>query len=230
MNIPRFVILCPILIAAVAPVTPAAAMSGRTPLTGSAQSSITEEPQITNTVIEPGASLGPLKLGDSRDHALALFPKKDIDQQWDDPCGSTLDWVDVTNPMGRGDLFIRLKKGKTFQIESSTTRFHTAEGITVFDPPEKVAQSYKEMRAYVLLNPPSPALGSRPLVFWIEKKKGIAFALAYDPSHHKRYVYKIIVFEPNKEFCPELEKTNSPKWQEINAYAVEPPADLSPER
>jgi hypothetical protein len=43
-------------------------------------------------------------------------------------------------------------------------------------------------------------------------------------------VYKIIVFEPNKEFCPELEKTNSPKWQEINAYAVEPPADLSPER
>lgn len=193
------------------------------------QSSITEEPQFTNTVIEPGVSLGPLKLGDSRPQALALFPKKDIDQQWDDPCGTTLDWVDVTNPMGRGEVFIRLKKGKIFQIESSTTRFHTADGITVFDPPEKVAAAYKDMRAWVLLNPPSPSLGSRPLVFWMDKKKGIAFAFAYDPSHHKRYVYKIIVFEPNKEFCPELEKTSSPKWQEINPYSTEPSRELSPE-
>lgn len=193
------------------------------------QGSITEEPQFTNTVIEPGAGLGPLKLGDSRPQALTLFPKKDIDQQWDDPCGTTIDWVDVTNPMGRGEVFIRLKKGKIFQIESSTTRFHTADGVTVFDPPEKVAAAYKDMRAWVLLNPPSPSLGSRPLVFWIDKKKGIAFAFAYDPSHHKRYVYKIIVFEPNKEFCPELEKTSSPKWQELNPYSTEPSRELSPE-
>lgn len=193
------------------------------------QSSITESPRFTNTVIEPGAGVGPLKLGDSRDHALDLFPKKDEDQQWDDPCGSTLDWVDTSNPVGRGDLFIRLKKGKTFQIESSTTRFHTAEGITTFDPPDKVASAYKDMRAWVLLNPPSPSLGSRPLVFWIDKKKGIAFSFAYDPSRHKRYVYKIIVFEPNKDLCPELEKPNSNKWQSIHPYAVEPPIELSPE-
>lgn len=195
----------------------------------SMQSSITEEPPFTNTIIEPGAALGPLKLGDPKAQALALFPRKEIDQQWDDPCGTTLDWVDATNPMGRGDVFIRVKKGKVFQIESSTTRFHTADDITIFDPPEKVANAYKEMHAWVLLNPPSPALGSRPLVFWLDKRKGIAFAFAYDPSHHKRYVYKIIVFEPNKEFCPELEKTSSPKWQEINPYSVEPPRDLSPE-
>lgn len=191
---------------------------------------ITEEPQFSNLIIEPGLSVGPLKLGDTRDQALALFPRKDEDQQWDDPCGSTLDWVDTTNPMGRGDLFIRLKKNKIFQIESSTTRFHTAEGITTFDSPEKVAAAYKDMRAWVLLNPPNPVLGSRPLVFWIDKRRGIAFEFAYDPSHHKRYVYKIVVFEPNKEICPELEKTNSPKWQQIRAYSIEPPSELSPER
>ncbi len=89
-----------------------------------------------------------------------------------------------------------------FQIESSTTRFHTAEDISTFDPPEKVEKSYKDMRAWVLLTAPSPALGSRPPVFWIDKKKGIAFELAYDAQHHKRYVYKVIVFEPNKTFCP----------------------------
>jgi glycosyltransferase involved in cell wall biosynthesis len=186
-------------------------------------------PSFTKTIIDPGLAVGPLKLGDSRDRALELFPKKDEDQEWNDPCGSTIDWVDTSNPNGRGDLFIRLKKGKVFQIESSTTRFHTAEDITTFDSPEKVAASYREMRAWVLLTPPVPALGDRPLVFWIDRKRGIAFAFAYDPSHRKRYVYKVIVFEPGKDLCPELEKTTSPKWQSIRPYATEPPIELSPE-
>lgn len=189
-----------------------------------------DEPHFANTMIEPGIGIGPLKINDSRDRALELFPKKDIDQEWEDPCGNTIDWTDSTNPVGHGDVFIRMKKGKVFQIESSTTRFHTAEDITTFDPPAKVAQAYKDMRAYVLLTAPNPALGSRPLVFWVDKKKGIAFVLAFDPSHHKRYVYKIIVFEPNKNFCPEQETINSTKWQALPPYALEPSAELSPER
>lgn len=189
-----------------------------------------EEPHFTSTTIKPGASLGPLKLGDTRDRALELFPKKDIDQEWQDPCGTTLDWIDSTNSMGHGEVFVRInKKGKIFQIESSTTRFQTPEGITTFDPPEKVAETYKDMRAYVLLAAPSAALGSRPLVFWVDKKQGIAFALAYDRPHRKRYVYKVIVFEPNKDFCPEQEKTSSNNWHPIRPYAVEPPIELSPE-
>jgi|SRR5579859_996169 len=202
-----------------------AAHSGRPP--GAIQ--VSSGPHFSNTLIDAGAGLGPLRLGDSRDRALELFPKKAEDQEWEDPCGSTLDWVDTSNPVGRGDVFIRLKKGKVFQIESSTTRFATPEGITTFDSPEKVASSYKELRAGVLLTTPNPALGDRPLVFWFDKKKGIAFTLAYDPSHHKRYVYKITVFEPNKNFCPEQETINSTKWQNIDSYRVEPPRDLSPE-
>jgi hypothetical protein len=188
-----------------------------------------DSPQFANALVEPGLSIGPLKIGDSSERALEIFPKKPEDQQWEDPCGTTLDWVDTTNPVGRGDVYIRLKKGKIFQIESATTRFHTVEDITTFDSPEKVANAYKDLRAYALLTTLSPALGSRPLVFWIDKKKGIAFAFAYDPPHHKRYVYKVIVFGPNKDFCPEQEKTSSNKWQEIRAYAVEPPIELSPE-
>ena len=178
--------------------------------------------------IEPGASVGPLKLGDTRERALELFPKKDEDQEWENQCGTTLDWVDSTNPTGRGDVFIRLKKGKVFQIESATTRFHTAEGITTFDHGEKVAAAYKDLRAYTLLSTPDPAHGSRPLVFWIDKKKGIAFVFAYYPKEHKRYLYKIIVFEPNKTFCPEEETMSSSKWQAIPQYALEPPVELAP--
>lgn len=188
-----------------------------------------DSPTFTSTVIEPGLGIGPLKISESRDRALEVFPKKAIDQEWEDPCGSTIDWTDNANPLGHGDVFIRLKKGKIYQIESSTSRFHTADDITTFDPPEKVAHAYKDMRAFVLLTAPNPALGSRPLVFWVDKKKGIAFELAYDPSRHKRYVYKIIVFEPNKNFCPEQETINSNKWQSIAPYSVEPPAELSPE-
>lgn len=187
------------------------------------------EPQFTSTTIEPGLSVGPIKVGDSMERALALFPKKPEDQQWDDPCGTTIDWVDTTNPNGRGDVHIRLKKNKVFQIESSSTRFQTAEGITTFDPPEKVANAYKDLRAWVLLTPPVPAYGDRPLIFWMDKKKGIAFMFAYDPSRRKRYLYRTIVFASNKDFCPEQEKTTSPKWQGIRAYSVEPPIELSPE-
>jgi hypothetical protein len=186
-------------------------------------------PIIADALIEPGLRVGPLKIGDTRERALELFPKKAEDQEWDDPCGTTLDWVDASNPAGRGDLSIRLKKERVFQIESSTTRFQTAEGITTFDSPEKIERAYKNMSAYVLLTNPQPSLGDRPLVFWVDRKKGIAFSLAYDPSRHKRYLYKIIVFAPRKEFCPEQEKTDSPKWQSIRPYAVEPPIELSPE-
>jgi hypothetical protein len=185
-------------------------------------------PLSSDVTIEPGSRVGPLKLGDSRDHALELFPRKAEDQEWENSCGTTLDWVDAENPTGHGDLLIRLKRGKVFQIESTTTRFHTAEGITTFDHSEKIANAYKDMRAFTLLTPPTPSLGDRPLVFWIDKKKGIAFAFAYYPKELKRYLYKIIIFEPNKTFCPEEETTSSPKWQSISPYALEPPPELAP--
>jgi hypothetical protein len=216
------------------------ASSNRTPLPAipPAQplAAITTQEQETNSLsgdvtIEPGLSIGPLKLGDTRDRALELFPKKDEDQEWENSCGTTHDWVDASNRTGRGDLFIRLnKKGKVFQIESSTTRFHTGDGITTFDHAEKVANAYKDLHAFTLLTPPDPARGDRPLVFWVDKKKGIAFVFAYYPQEHKRYLYKIVVFEPNKTFCPEEETTGSPKWQSIPEHALEPPPELAPNR
>ena len=214
------------LVTLILPITLLLALSSRVTL--AAQES-DASPLSTQVTIEPGLSVGPLKLGDTRERALELFPKKDEDQEWTNSCGTTLDWVDSTNHTGRGDLFIRLnKKGKIFQIESATTRFHTSEGITTFDHGDKVASAYKDLRAYTLLTAPDPARGDRPLVFWIDKKRGIAFVFAYAPQERKRYVYKIIVFEPNKTFCPEEETMSSPKWQAIPSHALEPPAELAP--
>jgi hypothetical protein len=214
------------LVTLILPITLLFALSSGVPLIAQESDARTISNQV---IIEPGLSVGPLKLGDTRDRAHELFPKKDEDQEWTNSCGTTLDWVDATNRTGRGDLFIRVnKKGKIFQIESATTRFHTSEGITTFDHGDKVASAYKDLRAYTLLTAPDPARGDRPLVFWIDKKKGIAFVFAYAPQERKRYLYKIIVFEPNKTFCPEEETMGSPKWQAIPSYALEPPAELAP--
>ncbi len=104
-------------------------------------------PLSGEVTIEPGLSIGPLKLGDTPERALELFPKKSEDLEWQNSCGTTLDWVDAGNRTGHGDLFIRIKKGKIFQIESTTTRFHTAEGITTFDHADKVASVWSSTRS-----------------------------------------------------------------------------------
>jgi len=180
----------------------------------------------SEVLIEPGVSVGALKLGDSRERAQELFPKKYEDQEWENHCGTTFNWVDTENKVRGGNLFIRFKKGKIFQIDSATTRFHTAEDITPLDSPEKIASAYRDMKAYTLLTAPVAALGDRPLIFWVDKKKGIAFTFAYYPAQHKRYLYQITVFVPGKTFCPQEETTDSPKWQEIRPYSLEPPAAM----
>ena len=151
-----------------------------------------------DTTIEPGLSVGPLKLGDTRQRALELFPKKDEDQEWTDACGSTLDWVDSSNRTGRGDLFIRLNKRRAKilpRLSPPPPASRLPKALhTTFDHGDEVASAYKNLTAYTLLTPPVPALGDRPLVFWIDKKRGIAFVFAYYPKEHKRYLYKTIVF------------------------------------
>jgi hypothetical protein len=231
MRTPAICILTAVLATAAGMPSRLAAIRRLQPLTQTTPqtSNAASAPAILTTIIEPGERVGPLKLGDTRARALELFPRKYEDQEWVDNCGTTLYWVDLDNKIRGGSLSIRLKKDKVFQIESGTTRFQTAEGITALDPPEKVASAYKEMRAYTLLTPPSPALGDRPLVFWVDKKRGITFVFAYYPAKQKRYLYKIIVFQPGKTFCPEGESTNSPKWAEIPPYSLEPPTELAPE-
>jgi len=180
----------------------------------------------SETLIEPGRSIGLLSLGDSKTRTLEIFPfKADQDQEWKDDCGMTINWVDLPNngAHGGGNVFVKFRKEKVFQIESATTRFHTRDGVTIYDDPEKVHTYYKDLRAYVLRGAPLRALGDRPLVFWVSKNSGIAFAFAFDQKQVRRYLYKIVIFEPNTEPCPEDQTTDSPNWVEIPPYSLELP-------
>ena len=175
-------------------------------------------------LILPGRSVGPLKLGDTRDRVGELFPyKKGVDQEFEQPgCGTEYLWVDLKNPRG-GNVFIRLKEGRVFQIESATSRYRTVEGLSVYSSPKQIRKHYKNLKAYALLNKFSEALGGGPLIFWVDYSRGIAFAFAAERHSGKRYLYEIVVFKAASEFCPMGTATSSPDWQELKPYSLELP-------
>ena len=176
-----------------------------------------------STLITPGLSAGPLALGDSYERATELFPPKpNIDQEYAQPagCGRELNWVDLKNsPVG--NLFIRFKDGTVFQINVATTRYHTREGIAINSSPEEVRKHYEGLHAFILSNITSTEV--RPLVYWVDSKKGIAFAFAPYRRKNGRYLSEIVVFKPNSEICPLDDSPDSPDKRELAPYSLEPP-------
>ena len=174
-------------------------------------------------LIKPGNGIDDLKLGESRKRALELFPPKaGTDQDREDSlgCNNAYHWVDTKNsPIGT--LVIRFRTGKAFQIDSTTTRFHTAEGITVLTSPQAVRRHYKHLKAYILSEGSSEALGGRPLIYWMDSEGGIAFSFAYSKTTHSRYLYSITVFQPNADICPFVEPLGDSDKRELPPYSLE---------
>jgi hypothetical protein len=171
-----------------------------------------------------GERVGALKLGDSRERALEFFPPKpgtDQEFSYGSVCGNTYHWVDLKNhPIG--NIIVRFKDGKVFQIDSATTRFRTTEGITVLSSPQKVKSRFKGLRAYILSEGSSEATGGRPLIYWVDREKGMAFSFAYGKTDRIWYLFSIIVFRPNAEICPLYEPLSPTDKRELAPYSLEP--------
>jgi len=182
-------------------------------------------------LIVPGRRLGTLKLNDTRQRALELFPRKpQIDQEYRYEsfcvCGTEYEWVNLSPDDYGANMFIQFKDGLVSQIGSMLRKYHTSGGITVDSQPEEVRRQYEGLRAYVLFGTASRAVGDRPLTYWVDWKKGIAFSFGYDRDRQRRSIDKIIVFKPKGVFCPEGETSTPPNWQEIPPYTLEPPREL----
>jgi hypothetical protein len=194
----------------------------RSPDARNGQKAQTDE-SANSALIKPGLSAGPLKLGDTYNRAIELFPRKpNIDQEFSQPagCGKEFNWVDLTNPHV-GNMFIRFKDGIVFQIDVASTRYHLTEGIAINSSPQEVRKRYEGLHAYILSN--ITATEVRPLVYWVDTKKGIAFAFAPYRKNHGRYLCEIIVFRPNSEICPPDDSPDSPDKRELPPYSLEPP-------
>jgi hypothetical protein len=101
--------------------------------------------------------------------------------------------------------------------------FHTPDGIGLLSSPEQVRRRYPKLEAWALSgNTGGEALGQRPLVYWIDRNAGLAFAFAYSQSEQKRYVWEIIVFKPGTDICPHDDSTNSSDKKKLAPFSLEP--------
>lgn len=170
-----------------------------------------------NLLIKPGVSIGDLRIGDPVQRVASFFDKMKPEVS---ACGEMFSEVVESKPAG--NLIAYVKDGHVFQIDSGTPRFHTADGIAADDRPEKVRAHYKHLHAYAD-DLTSMALGDRPVVYWIDTDRGIAFEFAYFPEEHRRYLYSVIVFRPHGLFCPMGEQVDASHWHELLPYSLEPP-------
>jgi hypothetical protein len=99
-----------------------------------------------------------------------------------------------------------------------TTRPKELQPTTI----QKVKAHYKNLRAYAD-DITSMALGDRPVIYWVDSDRGIAFEFAYFQEEQRRYLYSVIVFRPNGLFCPMGEKIEPSHWHEILPYSLELP-------
>ena len=164
--------------------------------------------------------MGNLKIGTTRDQALGL--RSDPPRTWQDDCGEVLTWSTTSKSGVAGTLIARLRNGVVAQIDSANSTFHTAEGITADSRPEVVRERYKQLRAYAS-DITDMALGDKPVVYWIDTKKGIAFEFAYFPEERRRYLYAVIVFRVDGDLCPDGNKPDPQHWHEIAPYSLNPP-------
>jgi hypothetical protein len=183
------------------------------------------------SLIEPGRSVGALRLGDTRERVNQIFPKKpnyDEEYNYDAPCPRTeihsldIDLSQENGPVSNG-VFIYLKDGRVSQIQVATPRFHTADGITEDSTPAEVRRHYQQLQSYVLSNSGAKVNGGRDLVYWVDRQKGIAFEFYYNRKANQRRVSKVIVFNPNSEFQPEGCVSPPQELRELEPFAVEPP-------
>jgi hypothetical protein len=135
-------------------------------------------------------------------------------------CGSLteINWLDFSGGTMSGDVFVYLRNHQVFQIASATPHFTTAEGTTSGSSPELVRAKYTSLEAYVLHPSGGKMFDFRDFIYWTSREKGMAFELAYDRSDRRRFVNKVIVFQPNTDFVPEGCIFSPQEWRKASPY------------
>lgn len=186
------------------------------------------DPKLAGTpvasLIVPGRSVGPVRLGDSRDVVLRHFPlKADMDSEYEwTKLRTEIRWLDVKDSRVKGFISFSIRDGRVFQIQVATNRFETGEGIAVSSSPEEVKRRYGKLKAFALMNSGGKEIGGRDLIYWVSESRGVAFEFAFFADAHTRLVSKIIIFEPGTLFLPGGSVLPPRKWIELRPFSLTP--------
>jgi hypothetical protein len=140
-----------------------------------------------------------------------------------------LHWNDLDHE-DRWGITIYLKNNTIYQIVSDTPRYASAGEITSDSSPEEVRRRCPNCQAYALLHSGSRMVGGRDLIYWVDQTAGIAFEFYYHRKLDKRRVASVIVFEPSVEFLPAGCISPPQKWQKLESFSLESPANRIPDR
>ena len=181
----------------------------------------------------PGTSVGLLRLGDTRERVLELFPKKTGDEEYTynkSCCGCSFEYSEIhwlPADFKNNGLFIYLREGRVFQIMAETDLFPTRDRIVEDSTPKEVRRHYPNLsKAFVLLGSGAEVVGGRELTYWVDSGAGIAFEFYFNRRKGQRLVKSIIVFEPNSEFQPDGCVSVPQELKEIEPYSLEAPEEM----
>jgi len=193
------------------------------------QISLPNNPKLTVA----GKNAGLIKLGDTRERMLELFPKKpnvDFEYNYDKNCCECeySDYHWLPPDYKTNGLFFYLKQERIYQISVQSDLFPTVEGIKQESTPQEVRRNYPNAnKAFVYLNSGGKENGGRNLVYWVANDSGIAFEFYYHPKKRRRFVNAVIVFEPKSEFQPDgCTASETREFAEIEPFTVEPSEQL----
>jgi hypothetical protein len=168
-------------------------------------------------LIRPGEGIPGVQLGSHFSSFEAVFPKHPgLDEDLPDTlCGAgrVYHWLDIEKHAN--GVYAFLKNDEIYQLSVQTPRFALPNGLTIDASEKKVKAAYPNGRGHVLLGSGAAYVGGRDLVYWVDKKKGIAFELYWDGEKKQRLVRAIDIFRKGGLYFPQGCVTPPQEWREL---------------
>ncbi|MCC7309059.1 MAG: hypothetical protein IT173_15965 [Acidobacteria bacterium] len=168
-------------------------------------------PDLDNFLVVPGQSLGQVALGMTVNDVAKIFPyRRSYDQIHEEGVFKSSDGtvqrcaeVFHKSPFPDGvDLFVYFREGVVIQIEGSSSRYHSQNGLGENAKLKDVWGRYPHSSIYVLEGSGSNDEGGKDKVYLVAEANGVAFEFRYSPETKSREISKFIIFPRNHQFLP----------------------------
>lgn len=173
------------------------------------------------TTIVAGKSVVRINIGDTMERIFQLYPKlKRADY-------TPVKGCDFGNLELPNSSMLAIKGGRVVQItvknNYSKTTPETAEEIQLGSSPALVKKSYPNAdKAFTKLSETYSSTGNYPLIYWVDKKMGIAFEF-YTDSSRGRLVNAIHIFAPGERFLFNDGCDENEDLRELPSFATKVP-------